>query len=248
MASSNPAMNVSVYERAGYVDVSSSAMTLGGTVIKTGILLIILLVAAGITWTLVEQGSAEAAYAAMIAGAIGGLIMAMITIFIPRCAPVTSPIYSALEGLFLGGVSAVIEMRFPGIALQALGLTAGVLAIMLTVYGTGIIRVTQKFVIGVVAATGAIFLVYVVSAVASLFGGNLPYIHDAGPIGIIFSLVVVVVAALNLILDFDFIERGVRSQAPKYMEWYGGFSLLVTLVWMYMEILRLLSKIRGSRG
>jgi len=245
MASGNPAMSESVYDRAGYVDVSTNAMTLGGTVFKTAILLIILAVAAGITWTQVQKGSIETAYALMIAGAIGGLVVALITIFIPKCSPFTSPLYSALEGLFLGAVSAFVEAHYPGIAIQALALTVGVLAVMLFVYGTGIIRATAKFRIGVVAATGAIFLVYLVSMIVSLCGGHVPYIHDAGPIGIIFSLVVVVIAALNLILDFDFIERGVSNQAPKYMEWYGAFGLLVTLVWMYLEILRLLSKLRS---
>src|ERR1035438_10395047 len=118
---------------------------------------------------------------------------------------------------------------------------------MLFLYGTGIIRATEKFKIGVIAATGAICLVYLVSFVVSLFGSNIPYIHDSGPVGIGFSLVVVVIAALNLILDFDFIEQGVNQQAPKYMEWYGGFSLLVTLIWMYLEILRLLAKTRGGK-
>ena len=117
---------------------------------------------------------------------------------------------------------------------------------MLFLYGTGIIRATEKFKIGVIAATGAICLVYLVSFVVSLFGSNIPYIHDSGPVGIGFSLVVVVIAALNLILDFDFIEQGVNQQAPKYMEWYGGFSLLVTLIWMYLEILRLLAKLKGN--
>lgn len=130
--------------------------------------------------------------------------------------------------------------------IQAVGLSIGVLAVMLFLFGTGVIRATEKFKIGVVAATGAICLVYLVSMVVSLFGSHLPYIHEAGPIGIGFSLVVVVIAALNLILDFDFIEQGVKQQAPKYMEWYGGFSLLVTLVWMYLEILRLLAKLRGN--
>jgi uncharacterized YccA/Bax inhibitor family protein len=135
---------------------------------------------------------------------------------------------------------------YPGIVIQAVGLSIGVLAVMLFVYGTGMIRATQKFKIGVVAATGAIGLVYLVDIVASWFGTRLPFIHEAGLVGIGFSLVVVVIAALNLILDFDFIEQGARLQAPKYMEWYGGFSLLVTLVWMYLEILRLLAKLRSS--
>lgn len=140
----------------------------------------------------------------------------------------------------------MFEATYPGIVIQAVGLSVGVLAVMLFVYGTGLIRATEKFKIGVVAATGAVCLVYLVDLVASLFGTRLPFIHEAGAVGIGFSLVVVVIAALNLILDFDFIEQGVWRRAPKYMEWYAGFSLLVTLVWMYLEILRLLAKVRGG--
>jgi uncharacterized YccA/Bax inhibitor family protein len=179
-------------------------------------------------------------------GSIGGFLIALLTIFVPKTAPFTAPIYAALEGLVLGAVSAVFERRYPGIAIKAVGLSVGVLAMMLFVYGTGIIRVTEKFKIGIVAATGAICLVYVVDMVASFFGTRLPFIHESGLIGIGFSLFVVVIAALNLVLDFDFIERGINMQAPKYMEWYGGFSLLVTLVWMYLEILRLLAKVQGG--
>jgi uncharacterized YccA/Bax inhibitor family protein len=251
MATANPAMNEAVYGRAGYADSKVNAMTLGGTVLKTSVLLAILVVAAGFTWGKVASGDAgdmQLAYGLLIGGAIGGMIMAFVTIFIPKASPYTSPIYAALEGLFLGAISAVINAQYPGIALQAMCLTVGVLAVMLFLYGTGIVRATEKFKIGVIAATGAVCLVYLVSMVMSLFGGNMPYIHDSGPIGIGFSVVVVIIAALNLVLDFDFIEQGVARQAPKYMEWYGGFSLLVTLVWMYMEILRLLAKIRNSNG
>jgi uncharacterized YccA/Bax inhibitor family protein len=131
--------------------------------------------------------------------------------------------------------------------IQALALSVGVLAVMLFLYGTGVIRATEKFRIAVVAATGAVCLVYVVDLLVSLFGGRLPFIHEGGVVGVVFSLVVVVIAAMNLILDFDFIERGVKGEAPRYMEWYGGFSLLVTLIWMYLEILRLLAKMRGGR-
>ncbi len=184
----------------------------------------------------------------LIAGAIGGLVTALVTIFVPRVSPFTSPVYAACEGLFLGAISAVFETMYPGIVIQAVGLTVGVLAVMLFLYGTRVIRATEKFKMGVVAATGAVCLVYVVDMVLRLFGIAVPFIHDGGPIGIGFSLVVVVIAALNLILDFDFIEQGVKYQAPKYMEWYGGFSLLVTLVWMYLEILRLLAKMRGGRS
>jgi uncharacterized YccA/Bax inhibitor family protein len=248
MASGNPAMNISAYRRAGQAGTPAQAMTLQGSVVKTAILLVILSVSAGFTWSIAVGVQNPLAYGLMIGGAIGGAITAFITIFFPRSSPITAPIYAALEGLFLGGISAVFEARYPGIALQAVMLSLGTLAVMLFVYGTRIIRVTAKFRIGVVAATGAICLVYLVDIVASLFGARLPFIHESGVIGIGFSLVVVVVAALNLILDFDFIEQGVRAEAPKFMEWYGGFSLLVTLVWMYLEMLRLLAKLRGDRN
>jgi uncharacterized YccA/Bax inhibitor family protein len=183
----------------------------------------------------------------LIAGGIGGFITALITIFIPKVSPFTAPIYAALEGLVLGAISALFEAMYSGIVIQAVGLTVGVLAVMLFLYGTRIVKVTAKFRIGVIVATGAICLVYLVDIVLSFFSVRMPFIHESGPVGIVFSLVVVVIAAPNLILDFDFIEQGVRQQAPKYMEWYGGFSLLVTLVWLYREILGLLAKIRGSR-
>jgi uncharacterized YccA/Bax inhibitor family protein len=247
MATGNPAMNEAVYQRAVRADTSTAVMTIQGTVLKTTILMAILLATGAYTWSLVAtEENMPVAYGLMIAGAIGGFIVALVTIFIPKVSPFTSPIYAALEGLFLGAISAVFEAMYSGIVVQALGLSIGVLAVMLFLYGTGIIRATEKFKIGVIAATGAVCLVYLVSMVVSLFGSHVPYIHESGPVGIGFSLVVVVIAALNLILDFDFIEQGVRHQAPKYMEWYGGFSLLVTLIWMYLEILRLLAKIRGN--
>jgi uncharacterized YccA/Bax inhibitor family protein len=157
-----------------------------------------------------------------------------VTVFVPRVSPFTAPLYAALEGLVLGAISAVFEAQYHGVVIQAVGLRVGVLAVMLFVYGTGLIRATEKFKIGVVAATGAVCLVYLVDIVASFLGTRLPFIHESGVVGIGFSLVVVVIAALNLILDFDLIEQGVRREAPRYMEWYGGFSLLVTLVWMYL--------------
>jgi uncharacterized YccA/Bax inhibitor family protein len=247
MATGNPAMNEAVYQRAGRADTATPVMTLQGAVVKTALLLVILLVPAAYTWAQVAEGSPTVGYGLLIAGALGGFITALVTIFIPRVSPFTAPLYAALEGLVLGAISAVFEAAYPGIVIQAVGLTVGVLAVMLFVYGTGIIRATEKFKIGVVAATGAVCLVYLVDIVASLFGTRLPFIHETGAVGIGFSLVVVVIAALNLILDFDFIEQGVSYRAPKYMEWYGGFSLLVTLVWMYLEILRLLAKLRGGR-
>jgi uncharacterized YccA/Bax inhibitor family protein len=246
MATANPAMNEAVYERAGRDYTSTSVMTVEGTAVKTALLMGILLVAAAYTWTQAGAGSNAVSYGLLMAGSIGGLLTAMLTIFIPRISPFTAPVYAALQGLFLGAVSAVFEAMYPNIVIQAVGLSIGVLAVMLFVYATGIIRATQKFKIGLIAATGAVFLVYLVDMVISWFGTRVPFIHENGLMGIGFSLVVVVIAALNLILDFDFIEQGAKRQAPKYMEWYGGFSLLVTLIWMYLEILRLLSKLTGN--
>jgi uncharacterized YccA/Bax inhibitor family protein len=247
MATANPAMSEAVYRRAGRADTYSRVMTLEGTVMKTAVLVAILLVTAAYTWIQARDGNAPLTYGLLIGGSLGGLVTALVTIFVPRISPVTAPIYSALEGLVLGAISAVFEARYPGIAIQAVSLSVGTLAVMLFLYGLRIIRATEKFKIGVVAATGAICLAYLLDWVVSWFGIRLPFIHETGLGGIIFSLVVVVIAALNLILDFDFIEQGIRWQAPKYMEWYGGFSLLVTLIWMYLEILRLLAKMRGSR-
>lgn len=245
MATANPAMNLSVYNVAGRSE--AATMTVASTAIKTGILLVLVVVAGGYTFSLAMGEGAKIPYGLLIAGSLGGFITALVTIFFPKISPFTAPLYAVLEGLFLGAISALAELRSHGIAIQAVGLSIGVLAVMLFVYATGIIRATQKVRIGIVAATGAVCLVYLVGFVMSLFGAGIPYIHDSGPIGIGFSIVVVVIAALNLILDFDFIEQGVQRQAPKYMEWYGGFSLLVTLVWMYLEILRLLAKLKDNR-
>ncbi len=246
MATANPAMNEEVYNRAldDSRTASPTAMSMTGSVVKTSLLVAILLLTGGYTWTL-ATGESGISTGLLIAGGLGGFVTALVTIWFPKASPITAPIYAALEGIVLGAVSAFFEARYPGIVFQAVGLSIGVLTMMLFLYGTGIIRVTQKFMIGVAAATGAIALVYLVDIVARMFGSGIPYIHESGLVGIGFSLVVVGIAALNLILDFDFIDQGVRRRAPKYMEWYAGFSLLVTLVWMYLEILRLLAKLRG---
>jgi uncharacterized YccA/Bax inhibitor family protein len=246
MATANPAMSDAVYRRTGPAALPAEAMTVQGAVLKTAILVAILVATAAYTWSQTVAEATSLTHGLLIAGSIGGFIVAILTVFIPKISPFTAPIYAALEGLFMGAISAVFEKIYPGIVIQAVGLSIGVLAIMLFLYGTGIIRATEKFKIGVIAATGGIALVYLVSFVLSLFGSHVPYIHESGPVGIGFSLVVVVIAALNLILDFDFIEQGARQRAPRYMEWYGGFSLLVTLIWMYLEILRLLAKLRGN--
>ena len=178
-------------------------------------------------------------------GAIGGLVVALITVFKKQWSPVTAPAYALLEGLFIGAFSAMMEARFPGIVLQAVGLTFGTLASLLVAYRSGLIRVTENFKLGVVAATGGIALLYLVDIAMGFFGHSVGFIHQSSLLGIGFSVVVVIIAALNLVFDFDFIERGVEQGAPKYMEWFAAFGLMVTLVWLYLEILRLLSKLNS---
>lgn len=242
MRSGNPALTEKTFRgtaRAG------EAMTLGGTVNRTSIMLALVLITAGWTWNRFYPAQDPAAIMPfMWGGIIGGLVVALVTIFKKPWAPVTAPIYALLEGFALGGISAVFEAQFPGIVIQAVGLTFGTLAALLLAYRSGLIRVTDKFRAGVVAATGGIFLVYLVDIVLRFFGIGIPFIHESGALGIGFSIFVVIIAALNLVLDFDFIEAGVKQGAPKYMEWYAAFGLMVTLIWLYLEILRLLAKTR----
>ena len=249
MRTSNPALNESVFRDQMYgdrftIEAADNVMTLGGTVVKTAILLVILMATAAFSWTqmAVNQGTA---IQVAVGGAIGGFVLALITIFKPQVSPYTSPLYAAAEGLFLGAISSVFEAQYSGIVGQAIGLTFGTLGALLLAYQSGLIKATENFKLGVVAATGAICMVYLVSIVMSLFGMQIPFIHQSGPIGIAFSGFVVVIAALNLVLDFDFIEEGAQQRAPKYMEWYGAFGLLVTLVWLYIAILRLLAKLNS---
>lgn len=245
MRTSNPALSEDVF-RTGSATFGES-MTVNGAVNKTGILLICSVATAAWTWNrLLNDPSPETVFPAILVGGIGGFILALVTIFKKEWSPVTAPMYALLEGLVLGGVSGMLEMRFPGIAIQAVSLTFGTLVVLLLAYRSGVIRVTDNFRLGVVAATGGIALFYLISFVLGLFGVQLfSSVHGSGAIGIGFSVFVVIVASLNLVLDFDLIERGARSGAPKYMEWYGAFALMVTLIWLYFEILRLLSKLRS---
>jgi uncharacterized YccA/Bax inhibitor family protein len=249
MRSGNPALNDSAFLdlRTGtLVGGSTGTMTLNGTVNKTAFLLVLTLVGAMYTWSRFFAGDGAGLMPWVWGGLIGGLVVAMVTIFKKEWSPYTAPLYAVLEGLALGAISAVFEQRFPGIVMQAVGLTFGTLAALLLAYRSGLVRATENFKLGVVAATGGIFLLYLVNMGMRLFGfEGMGFIHDSGAVGIGFSLVVVVVAALNLVLDFDFIERGVEQGAPKYMEWYGAFGLLVTLVWLYLELLRLLSMLQS---
>ncbi len=216
-------------------------MTIDGTVNKSFITLAILLGAAFVTWSMFFNGQNVTPF--MIGGAIGGLVVALIVSFKATTAPYLVPVYAALEGMFLGGLSATYESLYNGITLQASLLTMCVFVALLLAYKARIIKATENFKLGVFAATAGIMLLYLASFVLGFFGITIPYLHDNSLIGIGISLVIVVVAALNLVLDFDFIESGAQQGAPKYMEWYGAFGLMVTLVWLYIEMLRLLAKI-----
>lgn len=251
MRSGNPALGSDAFTSArvsrGSIGVSSEVMTLQGTINKSFFLLFLVMLGAFFTWDLWYNGSAVLVSQLTMGGAIGGFVFALITIFKKTWAPVTAPIYALLEGLFLGGISATFETRFPGIVMQAVGLTFSVFAALLFAYKSRMIRATENFKLGVAAATGGIALLYLVQFGLSFFGMSVPYIHESGMIGIGFSLVVVVVASLNLVMDFDFIEDGANRGAPKFMEWFGAFGLLVTLVWLYLEMLHLLSKLQSRK-
>jgi len=238
---SNPALNAKTFE--GRV-ATGEVMTLQGTVNRTGFLLFCVSATAAWTWWITGTQGAEAALPWMFGGLIGGTIFAFVTIFKKEWSPITAPAYALLEGLALGGISAFLEQMYHGIAINALGLTLGVTVVMLALYTSGVLRATPKFTMGVIAATGGIAVVYLVDIVLRFFGHQVPLLNSSGPWGIAISVLIVIVAALNLILDFNFVQTGVQVGAPKYMEWYGAFGIMVTLVWMYLEILRLLAKMR----
>ena len=250
MRSGNPALKESTFLDLGtgaVVRRDGDAMTLNGTVHKTGILLLLTVITAAFAWNQI-QFTADGAVGAgpyVWGGAIGGLVLALVTTFKKTWAPVTAPLYAIVEGFFLGAISAMYNHVYEGIVMQAVLLTFGTMFALLFAYRSGLIRATENFKLGVVAATGGIFLVYLATIVLGLFDIRIPMIHESGIVGIGFSLFVVVIAALNLVLDFDFIESGVEAGAPKYMEWYGAFGLTVTLVWLYLEILRLLAKLQS---
>ena len=238
LRSGNPALRGDAFTRSS-ADSSAGTMTIAGTANKTILLLIIAFITASLVWSH-QQASAMLLFPSLIIG----LIIAMVTIFKKEYSPITAPLYAAVEGVLLGTISSYFNAQYPGIVIQAVALTFAVLLCMLGAYRSGLIKVTERFKLGVVAATGGIMVVYLVSMVMSFFGANIGFIHSNGLLGIGFSVFVIIIASLNLVLDFDLIEKGADVGAPKYMEWYGAFALIVTLVWLYLEILRLLAKLR----
>ena len=246
MRTANPALNSSTFDTFdGYANERSDAMTLNGTTTKTGMLLILLAASAGFSWVQLRQAGGFQAVLPYFVGGLAASLIAGIALWFKRdWAAVLAPVYAVGEGLVLGILSAAYEAKFHGIVFQAVCLTFGTLFSLLTAYRTGLIKPTENFKLGVFAATGAVAILYLVNMMMMLFKmPGVSFLHGSGLLAIGINAVIVVIAALNLVLDFDFIEEGVKHGAPKYMEWYAGYGLLVTLVWLYIEILRLLSKI-----
>jgi uncharacterized YccA/Bax inhibitor family protein len=246
--SSNPVLKDSIFRSQSMTN--QKVMTVNGTVEKTGILLIILLIAASYTWKMFfNSGTAENAMSSMsgwiFGGAFGGFIVALGIIFLKKYAGFLAPIYAILEGVFLGAISALFESMYPGIVMNAVLATFATFLFMLFAYRTKLIKVTEKLKGIIFAATGAIALMYLMSWILGFFGVNMTFLHGNSMLSIGITIFVIVIAALNLLLDFDFIEKGAQMGAPKYMEWFGAFGLMVTLIWLYIEFLRLLSKLQS---
>lgn len=239
--SSNPAMKPE-YFQSSYA-AGANVMTVQGTINKIGFLLILLLTSGSFTWKMAMEGSASTP-SLMYLGIFGGLITAFVTIFSPQNARFTAPLYAVFEGLALGGISAMYNMVSHGIVLNAILLTLMTLFGMLFLYKTGIVKPTERFKAGIISATMGVAFAYLFSFILSMFGLTSP-IHAGGIVGIVISLVVVCIAALNLIIDFDVIYKGAENRAPEHIEWYAAFGLMVTLVWLYLELLRLLSKLQS---
>jgi uncharacterized YccA/Bax inhibitor family protein len=242
--SGNPLLGEGRMRELAHAVDATEAMTFNGALNKTGLLFLILLLGAAWTWADIGAAPVGGFSGKMIIGLVGGLILALVTVFKMAWAPYTAPAYAFFQGMFLGGLSAYFEGMYPGIVLPAVALTFGILIGMLATYRAGLIPVTQKFRIGVLSATGGIALFYLASIVLGMFGIQIPFLFEGGILGIGFSLFVIVIATLNLIIDFDMIDRMSDAGMPRQMEWYGAFALMVTLIWLYLEILRLLAKTR----
>lgn len=247
MRGSNPTLNEDAFHRVSVTSGSSTGtLTANGVAMKAGLLILLLIAGAGFTWQMVasQPNNPEIWMPWLLGSLVIGFILALVISFVPRTAPFLTPVYAVVEGVLLGAISAFLNLKFPGIAMQAVALTMGVFVSMLMAYRAGLIKATEKFKSIVLACTLGIAVTYLLSLGLRLFGLNMPFIHESGAIGIGFSLFCVTIAALNLIIDFDFIESMEAQGAPKASEWYAAFGLLVTLVWLYLEILKLLAKTR----
>ncbi|KAA0750308.1 hypothetical protein DN389_01245 [Bacillus sp. AY3-1] len=243
MRTTNPILKKEKFHKE---ETNASTMTIGGTIVKTFILLTLLLAASIYSYVQMIQGTMK--IPVLIGIIIVTLIVAFVVIFIPRISPICAPIYAVLQGILLGSISAYYTMRFgDSIALTAVLLTISILFAMLVLYATRIVKVTKKFRAVVTVATLGILIMYFIVFLLGILGVTVPYIHQGGTISIIISTMVIIVAALDLLLDFDSIENGVHSRAPKYMEWYSAVGLMMTLVWLYLEILRLVSYIMKNK-
>jgi uncharacterized YccA/Bax inhibitor family protein len=247
--SSNPILQDRAF-RKETAFTSNKVMTVNGTIEKTGILIFILIIAAAYTWKMFyNSGDPATAMSSMgawmMGGAIGGFAVAIAMVFMKKYAGFLAPIYAVLEGLFLGALSAFFESMYPGIVMNAVLGTFATFLFMLVAFRSGIIKVTDKLRSMVFAATGAVAIMYLLSWILGMFGVNVSMMHDNSLLSIGISVVVIVIAAFNLLLDFDFIEKGSAMGAPKYMEWFSAFGILVTLVWLYLEILKLLAKLQS---
>lgn len=246
--SGNPTLTQKMFDKSASIQADmQGVMSVRGTINKFGFLTLMIIAGAAYNWHIFQEGKPDTVMALLMVGAIGGLIFGLIISFKPNWAGYLSPIYALLEGLFIGGISALMNKAFektnPGLVMQAVGLTFGVAIAMFLLYNFRVIKATEKFKSVIIASTLGIGIFYLITMVLNLFGVNVGFAYDSSLLSIGISLFIVAIAALNLILDFDMIEQGAERGAPKFMEWYGAFGLMVTLVWLYLEILRLLSKL-----
>ena len=246
---SNPTLGENIIKNFAFT-ATDRTMTVQGTITKIALLLALVVAGAVFTWSKVMSGIETGAVSVngwMIGGSVAGFVLAMVISFKQEWAPFLAPVYAVCEGLFVGSMSAYFEAMYPGLVMRAVLLTFSVLFALLFLYKMQIVKATQRFRTILIAATSGICIAYLISFILSLFGINMSFIFGGGSMGLIVSVVVVAVAALNLVLDFDFVEHGAEAGLPAYFEWYGAFGLMVTLVWLYIEILRLLAIVAGRR-
>lgn len=252
LKSGNPTLTQKIFDKSASIEASmQGTMSVRGAINKFGFLMLMIIAGAAYNWHLFEEGNPGMMNTLMIVGIVGGLITGFAISFKPNWAGYLAPLYGLLEGLFIGGISAIFNAAFaksyPGLVMQAVGLTFGVAIAMFLLYNFRIIKATEKFKSVIIMATVGIMIFYALTWILGMFGVNVGFMNDSSLLSIGISLFVVVIASLNLILDFDMIEQGAERGAPKFMEWYGAFGLLVTLVWLYLEMLRLLSKLGSNR-